>query len=537
MRKVLYWIQNLGIVWPVLVNFIIIILFIWNDYTRIIELNDGTFVYVLDDVYIHMALAKNLAEFGRWSVTGSLFTSSSSSIFYPLLLAFLYRIFGVKVLIPLWVNIFACFGFFTWVFVWSRRILENKFFQFLLLQVIFYGTPFRLLIFSGMEHLIFIFVSLTFLAIVIKSATELSLSLRGTPNRLSNGETNRILFVGILLIGFRYEGIFVLGCGLLLLIFTRDPIKAILIGIIDILPIFIYGLISIRFGWSFLPNSVIMKSMLANDPHYFSTIILNPSYFIMIAANGICLVLLYIKYPKQKTFAKYWLIIFCVLAIFQFVFGRVGTLRDYSIRYESYLIVFGIIGLFLTFNDIIQSFNFPSEIQSIKQKIKVSTFFLIFILPGAWSLQMRIDTSYKAVPLFDQLTYNIHYKMAMFIDQYYSGQRVILHDIGCAVYYADFELLDMGLLATPNYREFSTWPITNLSSYQIGIILETLYPEVWPPPGWIKVGTWDVTDLFANYPLLHFYASNETNAIELSANLLAFESQLGSEINQYIYYN
>lgn len=60
----------------------------------------GTLVYALDDPYIHMAIAKNLSSHGVFGVTSHGFTSASSSIIWPLLLAVVYKLFGTSVVAP-----------------------------------------------------------------------------------------------------------------------------------------------------------------------------------------------------------------------------------------------------------------------------------------------------------------------------------------------------------------------------------------------------------------------------------------------------
>src|SRR4051812_45844062 len=55
------------------------------------KLNNNTWVYPLDDTYIHMSIGKNLAEFGQWGITRHEFTSSSSSILYTLLIALCFK--------------------------------------------------------------------------------------------------------------------------------------------------------------------------------------------------------------------------------------------------------------------------------------------------------------------------------------------------------------------------------------------------------------------------------------------------------------
>src|SRR5215471_6148903 len=62
---------------------------------------DGHLVYPLDDTYIEMAMAKNIATHGVWGVSPYEFSSSASTPLYVLLLAITYRLFGVNEYAPL----------------------------------------------------------------------------------------------------------------------------------------------------------------------------------------------------------------------------------------------------------------------------------------------------------------------------------------------------------------------------------------------------------------------------------------------------
>src|SRR5712692_8850022 len=75
---------------------ILLILSLWQ--------NQGHLVYDIDDPYIHMAIAKNLVRHGVWGVTRYEFSSSASSIVWPLLISITYRIFGVNESGPLIMN-------------------------------------------------------------------------------------------------------------------------------------------------------------------------------------------------------------------------------------------------------------------------------------------------------------------------------------------------------------------------------------------------------------------------------------------------
>jgi hypothetical protein len=67
--------------------------------------NDGHFIYTYDDAYIHLAMARNLAEHGIWGVTQYGFTSSASSLIWPPLLAAGGLLSGSWELVPLALNL------------------------------------------------------------------------------------------------------------------------------------------------------------------------------------------------------------------------------------------------------------------------------------------------------------------------------------------------------------------------------------------------------------------------------------------------
>jgi len=81
--------------WPLIVAICVFVVTI--AIVLIVELcrTKGHLVYALDDAYIHMAMAKNLAQHGIYGVTEYEFSSSSSSPLWTFFLAFGTSIFGV----------------------------------------------------------------------------------------------------------------------------------------------------------------------------------------------------------------------------------------------------------------------------------------------------------------------------------------------------------------------------------------------------------------------------------------------------------
>ena len=99
--------------WPLLAAIALFVYLTGGLITNSVRRNGGRFVYALDDPYIHMAIAKNFALHGVWSVTAEGFSSSTSAPLWTLILAIAYRLFGVNDLTPLILNILAALALLT----------------------------------------------------------------------------------------------------------------------------------------------------------------------------------------------------------------------------------------------------------------------------------------------------------------------------------------------------------------------------------------------------------------------------------------
>ena len=69
--------------------------------------NEGEFTYALDDTYIHLAVAKNLGAHGTWGINPGEFSSCTSSILWPLLLALFGAAMPWGEQVPLALNLLA----------------------------------------------------------------------------------------------------------------------------------------------------------------------------------------------------------------------------------------------------------------------------------------------------------------------------------------------------------------------------------------------------------------------------------------------
>ena len=102
--------------WPLAIAILICFGYLWLTEMGILHRTDGVFMYPLDDPFIHMQIARDLAFHGVWGINPGEFASASSSLLYTLLLASLFKIFSASVLIPFLVNIVAALALLMAVF-------------------------------------------------------------------------------------------------------------------------------------------------------------------------------------------------------------------------------------------------------------------------------------------------------------------------------------------------------------------------------------------------------------------------------------
>lgn len=62
-------------------------------YINVLTKTDGHYTYFIDDAYIHLAMAKNLAFYDVWGITKYQFSSTSSSPLFTYLICILIKFF------------------------------------------------------------------------------------------------------------------------------------------------------------------------------------------------------------------------------------------------------------------------------------------------------------------------------------------------------------------------------------------------------------------------------------------------------------
>ena len=196
--------------WPLLLVLVLLSIAIAASLKLLLGNTAGRLIYVLDDPYIHMAIAKNFSQKGVWGVTGSGFTSNSSSLLWTALLSAVYYFTSPNEVAPLVINIIVCTALVFWLYRLLLKHQLHSVYLFFVLIVITFVTSFPLLIFAGLEHTLQVLINFVF---VVSAARFLS------EDRKHPADKAIMLFLAPVLVLVRYEGLFLIFtvCCLLLL--------------------------------------------------------------------------------------------------------------------------------------------------------------------------------------------------------------------------------------------------------------------------------------------------------------------------------
>jgi len=520
----------------VLSMWILIYLFLNSSFLK----TGGKLVYSHDDAYIHMTMAKNFSQHGVWGVTKYKFSSSSSSLLWTLLLSFSYSIFGVNELTPFVLNFFFSTVLLLFLY-YSFEKFNFYFFKVLFVLICFIiFIPLPNLVFSGLEHVLQILIDIIFIyiaAIAVSSDAALK-------RKISRKYTSLFLLAPLVTM-VRFEGMFLIFSVCILLLFKREFIKSFVLGITGILPVVIYGIVSVSNGWYFLPNSVLLKGNRLKDLLNFEGFlnfiyigirhIIYNIHILIIIIIVLCVLLFLLK--KQKSLFSFYplmCVIFLITTFIHMLFARTGFFlnRPEQVRYDSYLVAIGLFVIFNFFGYILREKFFVQKGNFLERLVLIVLIF-VSILPLA---ERGIRMSVK-VP---QATFNVYsqqYQMGLFLGKYYKGEHIIVNDIGAINFLADIKCLDIlglcnkdigCLILKERYTKENIVKWAYENNARIAIIYDDLLrPIGGVPQKWIKVGEWTISNnVICAFNTVSFYAINIKDVTDLIHNIRKFSTQL-----------
>lgn len=501
--KIVRWIPLLGS-YLLLSSLIVLML------RRILLLNDGFFVYTLDDAYIHLSLAENIMQ-GHYGVNLGEFSAPSSSILWPFLLAPFAR-FEIA---PLVINILAAV---VTVWVYSK-ILQYSFFatrhtfhlflSSIIILLLTLSTNVIGLVFTGMEH----------------SLQVLIVALIAWGLIMASGENSAQpwLYIAVGLAPLvRYENLAVSAAALLFLVLNKQLKKSLLTLAFIAVSLGVFSLFLLANGQIILPASVLVKSSVVTDGFlhsFLNNFLYNlTTWFGVFSIIVIALLAGLILFGKMDLNQRRLAYITILPVVLHLWAGRVGWYR-----YELYMLTFmSLLTIYLVGSLISRRLDRPG---TVVQWAAVTVLMSIFVLFSNFPYVMLL----AYVPESSNNVYNQHFQMHRFVTEFHKGP-VAANDIGYLTYKNDGYVLDLySLTSLDAYRyrmagEPENWMDVLCNAHDIDLVMiyEDWYPDI--PEKWIKVGDmiYNGQKITMANPTVAFFATSQFGRDEIEQDLKEF---------------
>ena len=492
----------------------------------------GRYIYPLDDAYIHLSMARNFAEAGNWGITQHEFSSTTSSPLFTFLLAVLIKIFGNWEYIPLVANSIAGVAL---ILVFNKYLKPfSVITRIVFLVALVVLMPLHLMIMSGMEH---VFHTLAMVLVLLAFRKYLD---DKSPRHFSN-----LALFSIIATGFRYESLFFIFFICVYLFFVRkDYVISIVLGLFALLPVFVYGYISLDHGSFFLPNSLILKGNTNDGIAGFITRVAGNAYrgisvliLVLILITQIFRNFQTLKHSGyQSVRVAKNAVPFVVIAGFlvHLLFANFGWL----IRYEAYLVVLVLFAIAPFADDVFREKAGKPGLKFLMIGLLLMTFYMRFI------------TMIKYQPIASKNIFDQQIQLADFVHQYYPESRIIANDIGAITYYNNVQLLDtygLGSIEVARLRKNDHGKFVDNKNLQTYIAktaenrnfdIALVFDEwVKMPDYFVKVGTLSINNNYiCGGTTVSFYAVKKENADKLRKQLSDFSKQTPKDVTIKIAY-
>ncbi|MBN9383520.1 MAG: hypothetical protein J0H74_22370 [Chitinophagaceae bacterium] len=486
-----------------------------------------------------MAIAKNLAFHDTWGLSPGEFSSASSSILYPLLLALLYKLFGVHLVITFLVNLGAAMVCILVTQRWLQRLGLKPWHQLLILAAFILLTPIPVLVITGTEHILqVLFASLFLFRFTTWMAEETAQNARAESMPLD------IYVWGLLLTATRYEGLFIILIACLVLMIKRKWLSCILFSLVSMAPIVIFGIYSLQKDAYFFPTSIMIKAIpIPPDGAAFQRFLQDDLFLRLFypfatqgsIATGRILLILPLAYwllrepILHQPQRRYMLFICLGTAILHLLFANVALFY----RYEAYLIALTVlvVGILLAENP---TNIWPAKGMGARWLFVWTGLFLFYpLFSRGWG-------AYKDARLLCLNTYEQGWQAAGFTNRFYNNATVVVDDIGANAYLGNGKKMDpaTGIAYTEIARskegaydrvEYMDYLIKK-EQPALAIISESRYTYNLLQH-WTKVADW-----YTNHRVLlrgdhiSFYALNTDSVPKLKQQLKVYESLLPATV-------
>ncbi len=500
-----------------------LVLYFWF---RSMALTNGHFTYGLDDAYIHLAIAKEMAFHGVWGNSSAGFSGVSSSLVWTILLAFLFKIFGNWELLPFLLNIlFDLLLLWTLDLIW-RRARIGSFWRIGLFILAFMIMPLASQPIIGME------VSLQ--CLLLSAFFYFVIFAKDSQNVWSEWPA---ILLAFLLGGVRYECILIVEICAVGFALQGKIKKAISVGVAGILPAVSYALFALIQKGTVIPNTLFLKSA-AVEVLMKHVPIGGSSILVMLVAGLFFGFILFTSIRLIRKRFPIWrpsgtAIVFWATAITAIVQFSISSPEQQFERYRTYIYVALVIlfGLFLRWVNARPSTNRNGNplIGAMLLAASIAVFVPRFLL------------YLSKTPIASKNIWDQQGQMARFVERYCAKQPIVLVDIGAVSYYAHGPVIDLIGLGTDSIarmrldRNDPSESVNRFIANQ-GAIVAMIYPieQYEPDSSWEKEGSIVIQDRYVcARDTVDFYALRASDTGWLRSSLSDFRSRTTSEVLIY----
>lgn len=290
------------------------------------QTTSGHFTYTLDDPYIHLSLARHLAD-GHYGVNAHEYSSASSSILWPFLLAPFVVLGDGFQYAPLVINILCIL--LTALTVRKMLAAQSDAVALALILTVFLSLNVYGLAFTGMEHSLQVLLT----AVIVMGL----LVLHEQDGAQLAGTTRHLFAVSLVLLPLvRYEGLAITVPVIAYLICRGErrlalTVLALVCGLVGGFSLFL-----LHIGQGILPCSVMLKGSFRNADAFWANIGSNfYAYWFMWLPVGF---LVWRFWRNDRALA----LTILATSVLQCLFGRWGWFGRYEVSYVLFVVLFAI---------------------------------------------------------------------------------------------------------------------------------------------------------------------------------------------------
>ena len=465
--------------------------------------NNGEFIYPIDDTYIHLAIARNFADYGTWGIDRYAFSSTSSSLLYSGILSLSLTLFGNFTTLPFVLNLVFAFLLLFTFYKLANADNMNNFVYFLGSLLLIVLVPLPSMVLSGMEHVMHALLSVSFSVFAARYLAD--------PDR----SPLPVLLLAPLVTAIRYEGLFLVGIVSFLFVINRRFKGSFLILLAGLMPVIVFGVISLMNGSHFLPNTILAKSNASSLtggsllPFIVNTadnFLYHISRLFLTVPIVICGVLIYQMRNQKRSFLYQYALVTLLLLLSHSAFARVGRFD----RYEAYLMAQVIVVVMYGYYPLK---GFLSRL-SRKKWVTIMIVVLLFAPVAKRSYDNYIISIQASRNIYEQ-----QIQMARFVKSLPPGITLMANDIGALAYFnPGLHMVDMAGLGSVDVldmmkssgsdedRKAGYVKIAENHSADIAIIYDHWFRGQ-IPGDWKKVETWTIeNNVICGHTTVSFYS-------------------------------